>query len=81
MTAQNTFNERGDRANCGFDYRHVINTTVVADTHFSSLSGWMKELVNGWEISPLVHITDGPPFTVLREWTTHSQIRTMTVRT
>jgi hypothetical protein len=65
MTAQNTFNERADRANCGFDYRHVINTTVVADSHFSSLSGWKKQLVNGWEISPLVHITDGAPFTVL----------------
>ena len=62
--AQNSNDENADRGNCGYDYRHVFNTTVVADSHFSSLRGWKGQLVNGWEIAPLVVVQDGVPFTV-----------------
>jgi Carboxypeptidase regulatory-like domain len=62
-SVQNPFNIRGDRASCGFDYRAVFNTTVVASSHFS-LTGWKAYAFNNWQIAPLIHITDGTPFTV-----------------
>ncbi|MDR3414275.1 MAG: carboxypeptidase-like regulatory domain-containing protein [Formivibrio sp.] len=64
ITVQNPANIKGDKSSCGFDFRHVINTTVVASTHFNSLHGITSGLVNHWQISPLVHATDGNPFTV-----------------
>lgn len=64
VTAQNPANIKGDRANCGFDYRSVFNSTLVASSHFS-LTGWKAKAVNHWEISPLVHVMDGAPFTVV----------------
>jgi hypothetical protein len=64
VTVQNPANIKGDRANCGFDYRHVVNSSLVATSHFN-LNSWMGALVNRWEIAPLVHATDGAPFTVL----------------
>lgn len=65
VSPQNTYNEKGDRGSCGFDYRDVFNTTLVATSHFASLKGWKAFAANGWEISPLIHITDGAPFTVI----------------
>ena len=65
VSPQNTYDENGDRGNCGFDYRSVFNTSVMASSHFSSLSDWKAWALNGWEIAPLVHITDGSPFTVI----------------
>lgn len=64
VTVQNPANIKADRANCGFDFRHVFNTTVVATSHFP-LTGLFGQVVNHWEIAPLVHITDGAPFTVI----------------
>jgi hypothetical protein len=64
VTMQNPANLKGERASCGFDYRAVFNTAVVASSHFS-LTGWKAQIVNNWEIAPLVHITDGAPFTVV----------------
>ena len=63
-SVQNPNNINGDRASCGFDYRTVFNTTVVASSHFS-LTGWKAAALNNWEIAPLVHVTDGAPFTVV----------------
>jgi hypothetical protein len=62
-TVQNPANIKGDKAGCGFDFRDVFNATVVASSHLP-LSGWKAQLLNNWEISPLVHATDGAPFTV-----------------
>jgi hypothetical protein len=62
-TVQNPANIRGDRASCGFDFRHVFNTTLVASSHFT-LTGWKAQALNNWGIAPLVHITDGAPFNV-----------------
>jgi len=65
VTIQNPANINGDKSNCGFDFRHIFNSTVVASSHFNSLHGVPAALVNHWEISPLVHVTDGNPFTVV----------------
>jgi hypothetical protein len=64
VTVQNPANVKADRANCGFDYRHVFNSSLVATSNFH-LTGWPGRLVNQWEIAPLVHVTDGAPFTVV----------------
>lgn len=57
-------NPRLDRANCGFDVRHIFNTTVVARSHFNSMHGVTGGLVNHWEIAPLVRILSGTPLNV-----------------
>ena len=62
-TVQNPANIKGDKAACGFDFRDVFNATLVASSHLP-LEGWKAQLLNHWEISPLVHATDGAPFTV-----------------
>ena len=64
VTVQNPYDIKADRSNCGFDFRNVFNTTVVASSHFS-LSGWKAEALNHWQIAPLVHVTSGAPFTVV----------------
>jgi hypothetical protein len=64
ITIQNPANIKGDKSNCGFDFRDIFNSTVVASSHFKSLHGIPSGVVNHWEISPLVHVTDGNPFTV-----------------
>ncbi len=56
---QNPSNPRLDRAACGFDVRHIFNTTFIAGSHFSSLHGVTGALVNGWEIAPLVRVLSG----------------------
>jgi len=64
ITVQNPANIKGDKSSCGFDFRDIFNSTVVASSHFNSLHGVLAQAVNRWEISPLVHFTDGNPFTV-----------------
>jgi hypothetical protein len=63
ISIQNPANPKGDKGSCGFDFRHIVNVAVVAKSHFS-LTGWKGQAINHWEISPLVHATDGNPFTV-----------------
>jgi hypothetical protein len=63
VTVQNPANIKGDKASCGFDFRDVFNATLVASSHLP-LSGWKAQVLNNWEISPLVHATDGAPFSV-----------------
>ncbi|HTD95817.1 MAG TPA: TonB-dependent receptor, partial [Edaphobacter sp.] len=63
-TYENSANTRLDRANCGFDVRHIFNTTFVASSHFSSLHGWAGALANNWQIAPLIRITSGTPLNV-----------------
>jgi hypothetical protein len=64
VTVQNPYDIKGDRSNCGFDFRNVFNTTVVASSHFS-LDGWKAQALNHWQIAPLVHVTSGAAFTVV----------------
>lgn len=63
ISEQNPQNLRAERGSCGFDRRHIINTTVVATSHFG-ITGWKGQLINHWEISPLMRIMSGAPFTV-----------------
>jgi hypothetical protein len=61
---ENPSNPRLDRANCGYDVRHIFNTTMIAQSRFRSLHGMTGALVNGWEIAPLVRILSGLPLNV-----------------
>ncbi|MGA2887822.1 MAG: carboxypeptidase-like regulatory domain-containing protein [Terracidiphilus sp.] len=63
ITIQNPANIKGDKGSCGFDFRDIFNTSLVASSHFA-VTGWKGQVINHWEISPLVHATDGNPFTV-----------------
>jgi hypothetical protein len=60
---ENPNNPRIDMANCGFDRRHIINSSLVAQSRFG-LTGWEAHAINNWEIAPLLRITSGAPFTV-----------------
>jgi hypothetical protein len=62
-TLENPANIKLDRGNCGFDYRHMVNSAIVAESHFS-LSGWKAQLLNHWEIAPIIRITSGGPLTI-----------------
>jgi hypothetical protein len=61
---QHTSNARLDRGPCGFDVRHIFNTTFVAHSHFSSLQGWKGALANNWEVAPLIRILSGAPLNI-----------------
>lgn len=65
VTVQNPSDLNADKAPCGFDYRHVFNLSMVATSHFSLSNRLLSEVVNHWEISPLIHATDGPPINIL----------------
>jgi hypothetical protein len=61
---QHTSNARLDRGPCGFDVRHIFNTTFVAKSHFASLEGWKGALANNWEVAPLIRILSGAPLNI-----------------
>ncbi|WP_260703163.1 TonB-dependent receptor [Edaphobacter flagellatus] len=56
---EHTLNPRLDRGPCGFDVRHIFNTSVVASSHFHSMQGWKGALVNNWQVAPLIRILSG----------------------
>ena len=62
-TLENPANINLDRGNCGFDYRHMFNSSLVAESHFAA-TGWKAQLINHWEIAPIIRITSGGPVTV-----------------
>ena len=61
---EHSLNPRLDRGPCGFDVRHIFNTTMVASTHFSSLTGWKGALANNWQAAPLIRIISGLPLNI-----------------
>ena len=58
------FNPRADRGPCGYDVRHIFNTTIIAASHFNSLHGWAGALANNWQIAPLLRMTSGQPINI-----------------
>ena len=63
-TVENPNNIRLDRANSGYDYRNVVNSALVVNSHFP-MTGWKAMVLNNWELAPLLTIRSGAPFTVL----------------
>jgi hypothetical protein len=58
---QDSFNLKGDYGNMDYDTRH--NFTAVMNYDLPNASRW-KPLLNGWELSSLVSLHTGQPFTV-----------------
>ena len=64
-TVENPNNLALDYGPCGQDYRHIINTTLVARSNFNNhFNSFEKALANGWELAPLIRIQTGSAFTV-----------------
>ncbi|QNI37147.1 TonB-dependent receptor [Edaphobacter albus] len=61
---EHTLNPRLDRGPCGFDVRHIFNTSIVARSNFHSLQGWKGALANNWQVAPLIRILSGTPLNV-----------------
>lgn len=59
---QNPFNRAGERGNCGFDRRREFNSSLVAISPGLG-AGFARKLTAGWEVSPIVSLYDGQPFT------------------
>ncbi|MEO7143670.1 MAG: TonB-dependent receptor, partial [Bryobacteraceae bacterium] len=60
---QDPNNVRGDRGNCESDFRHIFNTSfVVSSPAFSQ--PWRQRLLSNWQLSPIINVTSGAPFTV-----------------
>jgi hypothetical protein len=56
---QDPYNPRMDWGPCGFDYRDVENTALVARSNFQRFDRVGRALINNWEIAPLIHIASG----------------------
>ena len=63
-TVENPNDLRMDWGPCGSDYRHIINTSVIAKSEFTSFNRAERLILNDWEIAPAMHIQSGAPFTV-----------------
>ena len=56
-------NRSANKGDCNFDYRHVANISLIAESpgvggHFSKL------LTKGWQVAPIVSMRSGGPLTV-----------------
>ncbi len=62
---ENPSNLRLDYGPCGSDFRHIENVSLVAKSGFNNhLNNIEKQLINNWELAPLIRIQSGAPFTV-----------------
>ena len=64
-TAQNATNLREERGRTDNDYRNTATIGIVWQPgYYEGQNKWVRNLANGWEISPLVRLHSGSPFTV-----------------
>jgi hypothetical protein len=60
-TYQNWQNRAADRGSCGFDRRHIFNTSMVALSPGLG-SGFEKQLTANWQLAPIISLFSGQPF-------------------
>jgi hypothetical protein len=64
-TAQNANNLRAERGRTDNDYRHTATIGIVwQPDYYQGQNRWIHNVANGWEISPLVRLHTGSPFTI-----------------
>ena len=64
-TAQNGSNLKEERGRTDNDYRNTATIGIVwQPDYYQGQSRWMRNIANGWEISPLARLRSGSPFTV-----------------
>ena len=56
---ENSYNPKADRGPCGYDVRHIFNTTLVARSNIGGMPRLLAAAVNGWELAPLVRSLSG----------------------
>ena len=59
---QNFYNIAAERALSDFDARHRFTLTGVYLLPFTAENGFVKRIVGGWSISPIVNMQSGSPF-------------------
>jgi hypothetical protein len=60
---QNPANRRAEKADCNFDRRHIFNTSLVIESPGFG-NGFAKFITKEWQVSPIVSLYTGQPFTV-----------------
>ncbi|MGD0127033.1 MAG: carboxypeptidase regulatory-like domain-containing protein [Terriglobia bacterium] len=60
---QNPYNRNADRGNCGFDQRHNVNLTLVAEMP-QFANPWTNRLIGNWQIAPLLSYHTGNWYSV-----------------
>jgi len=59
---QNFYNIAAERALSDFDARHRFTLTGVYLLPFTAENGFVKRIIGGWSISPIVNMQSGSPF-------------------
>lgn len=63
--AQDMTNLAGERGRADTDQRHVFAASLnFTPDYYRGQNGWIKAVVNGWAISPIIKLRSGLPFTV-----------------
>jgi len=56
-------NRRANRGDCNFDYRHVANVSLIAESPGVG-AGFTKRLTRGWQLAPIVQMRSGGPLNI-----------------
>jgi hypothetical protein len=55
------FDRHADWGPCVSDTRHIFNATLSATSAWKASNKFVSQLVNGWQIGPLIHAASGQP--------------------
>lgn len=59
------FNPKVDYGNCYMDIRHRFTSGAIWEVPFGKhVSGWKKQVADGWSIAPIIVAETGSPFTI-----------------
>ncbi len=61
---QNPTNRNADRGSCNFDYRHLTNVTMVAESPFTG-ANWTSRILGSWQLSPSLRVQSGAALNIL----------------
>jgi Carboxypeptidase regulatory-like domain len=56
-------NRDADRGNCNYDYRRLMNTSIVAESPFKGRS-WAARILGDWQVSPSLRLQSGGPLSI-----------------
>ncbi len=60
---QNPNNRAAERGSCGFDHRHIVNTSMlISSPGFGN--AFAKQLTGGWQLAPIFTASSGAPITL-----------------
>jgi hypothetical protein len=69
------FNPQLDRGDAEFDVRHRVAISAIWDIPYrGGASSWMKQVLGGWTVAPIITATSGAPFTLFDSTNTYGVI-------